>query len=98
METGGFRVEVRGQGRVGLFGELDAASVPALSGALEGVDGDLVELDCSELTFVDSSGLRSMVSAAAGRRVRILAPHPNVLRTMKIAGLDKIDNVEIVPV
>ena len=96
MDEGGFKVERGEDGRVQLFGELDAASVPMLADALQRIDGEPIEFDCSGLTFVDSSGLRALVSAAKDRRIRIMAPQPSVLRTLRIVGVDKIGNVEIV--
>lgn len=43
-------------GRLRLVGELDLLGAPALRTLLAGVEGD-IELDCSGLTFIDSSGL-----------------------------------------
>ena len=96
MDEGGFRIEHAEGGRVRLFGELDAASVPVLADALQRIDREPIEFDCSELTFVDSSGLRALASAATDRRVRIVAPQPSVLRTLRIVGVDKIDTIEVV--
>lgn len=42
-----------------VLGEIDLASAPLLDAALRGVDGQpVIELDVSEMTFCDGSGLR----------------------------------------
>ena len=74
-----------------LCGELDADGVPALSGRLIGVDGD-VTLDCSGLTFLDSSGLALFVAThracqARGAKLAIVNPSQCVIRLLELTGL-----------
>jgi anti-anti-sigma factor len=56
--------------RLNLSGELDVAVVGDLQNRLDSVGraGELVVLDLSELTFIDSSGLNVLITAA--RRAR----------------------------
>jgi anti-sigma B factor antagonist len=75
-------------------GELDLASRDvlrtALDGALEAGSGD-VEVESSELTFCDSTGLCLLLTAqrnlnAAGRRLRLVNPAPAVLRLLDLSS------------
>ena len=52
-----------------MVGELDLGAAPTLCAALAGCDGD-VELECSELTFIDVAGIRALlaVDEACSRR------------------------------
>jgi anti-anti-sigma factor len=77
-----------------LFGELDADGVPELSDRLIGVDGD-VTLDCSGLTFIDSSGLAFFVTTyraclARGAKLAIVNPSPCVIRLLELTGLSTL--------
>jgi anti-sigma B factor antagonist len=90
--------------RVALVGELDPHTAPALEQAidqvLEGRDDtatDLV-LDLSGLAFVDSSGLRVLISAQhqlaeRGGTLTLHDPSPTVRRLLEITGL--IDHISI---
>jgi anti-anti-sigma factor len=74
-----------------LCGELDAAGVPELRDRLTGVAGD-VTLDCSGLTFLDSSGLALFVAAhracrARGAELVIVNPSRCVIRLLELTGL-----------
>lgn len=78
-------------------GELDLATAPELEQALDeqlsrSVD---VVLDLRELDFMDSTGVRILVTAhaaaaAAGRRFALVRPAPDsaVAKILSIAGLD----------
>ena len=61
-----FRVTPMDGGTLQLAGELDMASAPLLSAALEGlpVEGRL-SFDLAELTFLDSSGLNAFSQYAS---------------------------------
>jgi anti-sigma B factor antagonist len=77
-----------------LAGEIDAASTPQLITALDplpGNDGDIV-IDLSEVSFIDSSGLRALIDAhqraeRSGRRVVMAQPSAVVRRLFDISGL-----------
>ena len=78
-----------------LCGELDANGVPQLSDRLIGVvEGD-VTLDCSGLTFLDSSGLALFVAIhracqARGAKLAIVNPSPCVIRLLELTGLSTL--------
>jgi stage II sporulation protein AA (anti-sigma F factor antagonist) len=83
-------------------GELDVASGPALEHAvgrvLDGQGADF-RLDLSTLTFIDSTGARSLVRVhrrleSIGRRLVIVSPSPPVRRVIELLGLDALMDVE----
>ena len=84
-----------------LVGELDLSTVPELRRVLapELAEGARVVLDCSELTFIDSSGVMALIDATRvlGPRGRIVvkSPRPLVRRVAGVLGLDRLGNLEI---
>jgi anti-anti-sigma factor len=84
---------------VRVAGEVDLACAHRLRAALRGLTGDAV-LDCSELSFIDSTGLSVLLGAhrrfeAEGRRLRLVGVSPAVHRTLHVAGLDRVLLVEV---
>jgi len=86
---------------IALAGELDPHTAPLLEGAIDEVLGregtDLV-LDLSQLGFVDSSGLRVLISAQhrpdeQGGTLVLQSPSETVRRLLEITGL--IDHITI---
>jgi anti-sigma B factor antagonist len=80
-------------------GELDLATAPsleaALSRAFEDVRTGRVVLDLRELEFIDSSGLRTLLTARrradeAGAAFSLVAGHRGLERTLEIAGVHKV--------
>ena len=79
-----------------LAGDIDLASADSLQEAIEATEtsgngGDVV-LDMSAVTFLDSSGLRVLVTAndrigARGDRLVIRSPSSSVSRVLEITGL-----------
>jgi len=74
-------------------GEIDAYSTPALASAFATMPaGPLVVADFAGVTFMDSSGLRALVdaaasAAAAGKKFAISNPQPAIRRVVEISGL-----------
>lgn len=86
-------ISVTSPNTVGLIGELDAHSASHVEAALAALptDGD-IRLDLSALTFMDSSGVRVIVSACRRRRERgdelvLLRPGRAVDRLLSLSGL-----------
>jgi len=84
-------------------GALDLATKPAFENFVAGLSRDRrdVIVDVSRTTFMDSSGLGSLLRvhrtlARDGRRVTVLTNRPNDLRTFAITGLDRVLNVRLV--
>jgi anti-anti-sigma factor len=78
-------------------GELDLATAPALELALDGALADAlrVVLDLRELDFIDSSGLRTLLSArkraeGTGAEFSLVAGDRGLERTLEIAGVRQI--------
>ena len=94
------RVEQRGDAAVVVpTGELDLATAPALESALarafESADSERVVLDLRELEFIDSSGLRTLLTARrqaelASAQFSLIAGHRGLERTLEIAGVHKV--------
>jgi anti-sigma B factor antagonist len=92
----GFHVELDGERAARLRGELDVAAyddAAAAAAPLFEAAGD-VTLDLSDLSFVDSSGIRLFIrlhKALDGRGVLILrSPTAHVAYILEIAGLPEI--------
>ena len=85
-----------------LTGEFDLSNASEVEDALKEIERDrppLLVLDLRELTFMDSTGLRVMVSADArarddSRRLAIVQGPEPVHRVFRITGLD--DHLELV--
>lgn len=77
-------------------GEIDAHSVSVVDAALGDADPTSeVALDLSGVTFIDSSGLRSLVAAhkraaEAGGGLVLVDPSEPVLRLLSLTGLDQV--------
>jgi anti-anti-sigma factor len=86
-ESGAWRVRGRGELDVATASRLEAALDPLVdSGA------SLIVLDLSEVSFLDSSGLRTIVRTAtaledAGGRLVIDGVSPAVSRVLEVTGL-----------
>ncbi len=74
-------------------GELDQATSPAVEDALgQAPPGDVVVLDLTECTFIDSSAIRVVLTGAthaesSGGRLALVVPGPGVLRALEIANV-----------
>jgi anti-sigma B factor antagonist len=73
--------------------EIDPATVDELVAALEAAPADaVVEVDCSAVEFMDSSGVRALILAsnraeAAGGRVRVVRATNVVRRLLEITAV-----------
>jgi anti-anti-sigma factor len=83
-----------GRSKVRVAGELDAASAGQLEGAVSGelTAGAVVELDLGNVSFIDSSGLRTLLVVQqavtdAGGSVVLVATTPAVDRLLELTGL-----------
>lgn len=78
-------------------GEVDVASSPALSQALDEAlqQGRKVVVDLRGVTFLDSTGLGVLVQALntateASRELRLAVTDPNVLKVFEVTALDDV--------
>ena len=91
--------------RVSLFGEIDAASVAPLQRRLDEVIGSTagaVALDMSGVSFIDSTGIRLLVTVhrrlSAQRRSFVLsAISPQTRKVLDLAGLRKMLGTDDTP-
>ena len=93
----GFQVAVEREGEAAIvrpLGELDLATVGQLQDALGALreEGTPVVLDLEGLTFIDSSGLRLLLTASAaaedaGQELTMRGGQPNVARTLELCGV-----------
>jgi anti-sigma B factor antagonist len=88
--------------QLALRGELDMSSAPQLTRELEAVEANHpkeILLDLAELSFMDVSGLRTILDAARrGRRVGtaivIANPMPHILRLLELTAIDQTLQVQ----
>jgi anti-sigma B factor antagonist len=93
--------------RVSLMGELDMSSALVFDEELRRIEADgsptTLVLDLQKLKFLDSTGLRLILSAHSrarrcGRRLRIVPGSDAVKRIFRLTGMnDRLDFVEDVP-
>jgi len=82
-------------------GEIDVATSPELHGLLGEVIGEapqLVIVDLTEVTFIDSTGLGVLVGAvrdvrAGGGDVRLVVTQPQIIKLLELTGLDEVFSV-----
>ena len=91
-------VEREGQGPVvRLSGELDFATTPMLEECLHGLDGEAVTVDFSDVTFLDSSGLRVLMmrhtETGAGKLV-LRGVQRAQMTVFQVTGLDEVLNFD----
>ena len=97
VDADGFHVELLdGLPEARLIGELDLSSYDEANAALSPLfeaTGEVV-LDMSELSFVDSSGIRLFIRLHQALRDRggltLRSPTPHVARVLEIAGLPEL--------
>ena len=73
-------------------GELDVATAPSLRDAVRSLTGDgQVTLDLSRLSFIDVTGVRTVldIAAALGGRLDVLPGPPHVQRVFALTGVDR---------
>ncbi|MFN8050753.1 MAG: STAS domain-containing protein [Acidimicrobiales bacterium] len=88
-------VPIEGGVRLVFVGEIDLATGDGLRWSLETAiaENERVEVDLSEVTFLDSFGLRVLVSThgvvpPGNGAFHIVAASPQVKRTFSVTGLD----------
>jgi anti-anti-sigma factor len=85
---------------VEVSGEIDLATAPQLAEVLGQFANGTLRVDLSAVTFLDSSGLRTLLRAhrdaqRAGRRMIICGHlHPLVQQTIEITGLDDVLEID----
>ncbi len=83
---------------ISLAGELDLASIEQVDDELldaEASDARCIVLDLSQLEFVDSQGIRLLLTADArsradSNRLRLIRPPERVMRVFRIADVERM--------
>lgn len=83
-----------------LVGDLDLASAPELEAYLEPAFAESGNLtfDAAGLTFVDSSGIRTLIRLSlrlGEHRLIILNPSPNLSRLFDLTGIRNMGGIEL---
>lgn len=73
-------------GRICIGGEIDMKSVAVVRPVML-AGADPIELDLSDVTFMDSSGIKLLVLAKLRRGVRLVATSAAVDRLLELTGL-----------
>jgi anti-sigma B factor antagonist len=82
-----------------LAGEIDLSNAEAIGKELTAharrCDGE-VPIDCSELAFIDSSGLHMLIGVQrnTGKRLVLKALRPLARRTFELTNLDEVFRIE----
>jgi anti-sigma B factor antagonist len=82
-------------------GEIDVASAPEFHASLSDLVGqgsEIVLVDMSEVSFIDSTGLGVLVGTEKemrqdGRQLQLKVNQPQILRLLELTGLDEIFTV-----
>ncbi len=90
----------RENGTFRLVGEIDMSNAAELSRRVGGevVEGTQLVFDCSDLRFVDSTGMAAIVEitralGTSGRLVLRSPPH-SLRKAVEVLGLDRLQNLE----
>lgn len=84
-----------------LSGEIDLSNVDQLAAALVGEvrQGNHLILDCSNLRFIDSTGMAALINISKGLgakgRLTLRTVPPQVAKAVRVLGLDRMPNLEI---
>jgi anti-sigma B factor antagonist len=90
-------VETAERAQLHLHGELDMSSAPVLERELKAVESHHpreIVLDLAELSFMDVTGLRTILDAARrarrdGGSVVIVNPMPHIIRLLELTAIDQ---------
>jgi anti-anti-sigma factor len=95
-----YQVETQREDRAGIArvsGEFDLSAAEAVEAALKALEAecDVIVLDLREITFLDSTGLRTITSADARSRagefeLKIVRGPEHVQKLLHVTGMDKI--------
>jgi anti-sigma B factor antagonist len=101
MKPGPFHLRADEEGVLWLSGELDLSQADTFTASAAAlVNGNReVTLDCSELTFLDSSGIRAIFQLASRAESRVIIRNPteNVRKVFAIVGIDGQMGVRVEP-
>jgi len=95
-----FEARMDPDGVMYLSGELDMSTADSFTRTLAStMDGQLPVLDLSELTFLDSSGIRAILQLRRSSQQTVVLRNvrPNVGRVLAVAGVNEAIGIRIDP-
>ncbi len=103
MDTGDnepLRVEIHGDGTIVVHGDIDIAGGPVLDDAIRSQESSgHIAIDLRNVSFIDSSGLRSLLNASRraldrSSQVVLRGVGPEVIRLLEITGTTQRFSIE----
>lgn len=102
MNTDPVTIEIADDGAIVVHGEIDMAAGPLVDAAIigrEDLEGPVV-IDLGGVSFIDSSGLRSLLGASRrahdrGSSVVLRSVGPEVARLLEITGTARLFDIEV---
>ncbi|MDD5747812.1 MAG: STAS domain-containing protein [Actinomycetota bacterium] len=93
--------EKEGFNIVSVVGELDVYTVPLFRKVLLKIEGDRkhdIVLDLSKMTFIDSSGIGSLIETyqkvtSSEGSIVFVVENPRILKILKMVNLDSVFNI-----
>jgi anti-sigma B factor antagonist len=97
-----FSITSQGAPTFFLAGELDLATVPLLDIAIADAvaKGGPITIDLSHMTFIDSTGLKSILNAVESLPsgcIILHGVHDGIQRILEITGVDLAANLHVIP-
>jgi anti-sigma B factor antagonist len=97
-----FGITSQGPSTFFLQGELDVATVPLLDIAIADAvaRGGPITIDVSHMTFIDSTGLKSILTAVKALPsgcIILHGVHDGIQRILEITGVDLAPNLHMIP-
>ncbi|MGH2690395.1 MAG: STAS domain-containing protein [Actinomycetota bacterium] len=96
----GLTIDRSSDGALVLSGELDLATAHVLQSALDqGTAGADITLDLSRLAFMDSTGIKLIITAArkleGGNRLILRSPTAPIRRVLDLVQIDRVPSVKV---
>jgi anti-anti-sigma factor len=93
---------VRTGSHIRVHGEVDRTNAHLLACVLDAAEGTeggaAVTVDLGDLSFIDLGGIRALVETATrmtpGRRLKVSPPSRAFLRVVRLAGADRVENLD----
>ncbi len=88
------RVDAEGPGCLRATGEIDVSTAGMFRRRIMGLPDEVVQVDLSRVRFIDSWGLRVLLTAhhelaRLGRRLEVISPSRSVRRLLELTALDR---------
>lgn len=88
------RVDAEAPGYLRAVGEIDVSTAAMFRRRIMALPHAVVRVDLSRVRFIDSSGLRVLLSAhgelaSLGRRLEVISPSLSVRRLLELTALDR---------